>query len=92
MVSVMPVIYRSGSLVLIIYYQDHNPPHFHAKYQGSKAVFLISTGACTDGGLPGPQLREVERLAAARRQELLDAWDRAQGDPPQPPGQITPLP
>jgi len=92
MVSLMPVIYRSGSLVLMIYNEDHNPPHFHARYQESTAVFRISTGECTEGSLPAPQLREVRKLTAARRRELLDAWHRAQGDPPQPPGKITPLP
>ena len=30
--------------IIRIHYKDHNPPHFHAEYQGFDAMFNIKTG------------------------------------------------
>ena len=35
----MPEISRFFGIIIRMFYEDHNPPHFHAEYQGKKAVF-----------------------------------------------------
>jgi len=35
----MPEISRFFGIVIRMYYDDHSPPHLHAEYQGSKALF-----------------------------------------------------
>ena len=35
----MPEISRFFGIIIRMFYDDHNPPHFHAEYQGNSAVF-----------------------------------------------------
>ncbi len=37
----MPVISRFYGIVILMFFQDHNPPHFHAKYEGQLAVYSL---------------------------------------------------
>ena len=38
----MPIISRFYGIVIVMYFNDHNPPHFHAKYAESEALFDFS--------------------------------------------------
>ena len=42
-----------------MYYDDHNPPHFHAEYNGNKAIIEIDTSRCIKGALPSRQLKLI---------------------------------
>ncbi len=35
----MPEISRFFGIIIRMFYDEHNPPHFHAEYSGKKAVF-----------------------------------------------------
>lgn len=35
----MPIISRFFGIIIRMYYNEHNPPHFHAEYQGHDALF-----------------------------------------------------
>ena len=35
----MPIISRFFGIIIRMYYNEHNPPHFHAEYQGQDALF-----------------------------------------------------
>ena len=35
----MPEICRFFGIIIRIFFDEHDPPHFHAEYQGNKAVF-----------------------------------------------------
>ena len=39
----MPEISRFYGIIISMYYDDHNPPHFHARYGGSRATIEIPT-------------------------------------------------
>lgn len=39
----MPEIPRFYGIIIRMYFQNHNPPHFHAEYQGMKAEYSIET-------------------------------------------------
>jgi hypothetical protein len=40
----MPEISRFFGILIKMFFADHAPPHFHAEYQGNKAVINIKTG------------------------------------------------
>ena len=71
-----------------MYWFDHDPPHFHARYQGHEATFLID-GGLLEGDLPDRQCRMVSEWARRRRAELAAAWEAStRGEAP---GRIEPL-
>lgn len=48
----MPEISRFFGIVIKMFFDDHNPPHFHAEYVGSLALIDIRTLAIFAGRLP----------------------------------------
>ena len=85
----MPELSRFFGIIIAMYYNDHAPPHFHAKYGSDQASIRIDTGAIVDGVL-GPRVaRLVEEWRALHQAELLDDWSRAQTR--QPLNRIDPL-
>jgi len=57
-----------------MFFGDHAPSHFHAEYQGHKAIFNIKTGKIIEGKLPKNQLAIVTAWALLRQKELIDNW------------------
>lgn len=47
----MPTICEFFGIVIRMYYDDHNPPHFHAYYGGEQAIFSIETRELMEGSL-----------------------------------------
>jgi hypothetical protein len=35
----MPEICRFFGIIIRMFFDEHDPPHFHTEYQGNKAVF-----------------------------------------------------
>ncbi|HMQ77583.1 MAG TPA: DUF4160 domain-containing protein [Flavobacteriales bacterium] len=86
----MPELCRFYGIIIRMYFMDHNPPHFHAEYQGQRAEFDIRTLELIAGGLPSRAHALVLEWAALHRQELLANWKLAvEGELPSP---IDPLP
>lgn len=48
----MPEISRFLGIVIAMYYREHQPPHFHAKYGEHTGVFSITDLKLIEGGLP----------------------------------------
>ncbi len=48
----MPEISRFYGIVIQIFWDDHGPPHFHAKYADSEALFEIEDISMLQGGPP----------------------------------------
>ncbi len=48
----MPSVCSFYGIVIYIHYDEHNPPHFHAIYQGKKACFEIESAEVLAGKLP----------------------------------------
>jgi hypothetical protein len=69
--------------VLWNHYQDvilpseHNPPHFHAYYQGYKAIIDIMQGEIIESDLPTKQVKLVVAWATLHQDELLANWNLA---------------
>ena len=73
----MPVISRFLGVVIAMYYADHEPPHFHARYGGREALIEIASGAVIAGDLPPRVLGLVQEWRLLHREELKRNWDRA---------------
>ncbi len=70
----MPEICRFLGIVISMYYNEHNPPHFHLRYNEYRAVMAIETLNLLDGRLPARVRGLVEEWAEIHQQELLDMW------------------
>ena len=62
-------------------YNEHNPPRFHAEYQGYEISVDIQTGAIT-GKMPRRALNLVWEWLDAHQTELLENWERARNRQP----------
>ena len=45
--SIMSEISRFYGIIITMYFPDHNPPHFHVRYNEFRALIDISTGKMT---------------------------------------------
>ena len=75
----MPQLSLFYGIRITMYYDDHNPPHFHAEYAGHKALVDILRGCVMRGSLPNRQLRLVLAWTELHRDELMQDWALAQG-------------
>ena len=78
----MPELCRFYGIVIRMYFSDHGPPHFHARYGGDEALVGIETLAVLHGRLPPRAQGLVVEWASLRQEELRDAWERAQRQEP----------
>ncbi|MBN2892854.1 MAG: DUF4160 domain-containing protein [Bacteroidales bacterium] len=60
-----------------MYYNDHVPPHFHAKYAEFKAEIDINTLEVLNGDLPKRAKALVLEWADEHREELKNNWELA---------------
>jgi hypothetical protein len=79
---VMPTIAWFYGIAIQMYYNDHEPPHFHARYGRAKAIFRLSDGEIISGELPPTAMKMVRQWALARSAELQDNWRRARAHLP----------
>ena len=85
----MPEISRFLGIIIAMYHQDHNPPHFHVRYNEHKAAISINDLAVLEGKLPPKVLGLVVEWATQHQDELLEDWRLAQNF--EPPNPILPL-
>jgi hypothetical protein len=68
--------------MIAMYYNDHSPPHFHAKYGEYETRIAIESLEIVRGQIPRRALALVLEWAAIHRVELQANWRRAQrGEP-----------
>lgn len=72
-----------------MYYDDHNPPHFHAYYGDAEAIFSIETLEIMEGSLPRRARVLVIEWAIDHKDELREDWLLAEQH--QPLNSIKPL-
>lgn len=73
----MPLIATVAGVKIYMYFGDHNPPHFHAKYGGDEDVFDID-GEHLDGDLPTKKRKKVRSWAKENKDYLKDQWEKHQ--------------
>ena len=73
----MPTISMFFGIIIRMYNTDeHNPPHFHATYQDSKAAFNLD-GELIEGKMPVRQCKLIAAWAEIHKDELLANWELA---------------
>lgn len=70
----MPELSRFYGIIVYMYFNDHNPPHFMVKYSEFEANILIESGTVLNGELPPNKLNLVVAWTAIHRTELMDMW------------------
>jgi len=74
----MPEISRFLGIVIKMFYDEHNPPHFHAEYGSDIVLIDIRNLSIFSGRLPPRVIGLVIEWATLHQQELLKDWERAQ--------------
>jgi hypothetical protein len=72
----MPRISSFYGIVIEMYYGDHPPPHFHARYGDRTAKVEIASGEVLAGSLSKRALRLVREWTEQHRDELEVNWQR----------------
>ena len=65
----MPRISLFYGIVIEMYFGDHPPPHFHARYGGHAAKVEIASGEIIAGALPARAMRLVREWVELHRDE-----------------------
>ena len=73
----VPELSRFFGIVIAMHYNDHVPPHFHARYGSDRATICIRDMTVLEGYLPPRVLGLVVEWAAQHGDELLADWVRA---------------
>lgn len=63
-----------------MFYNDHNPPHFHVIYQDNEALIDINTLKIMNGSLPKRAKSLAIEWAIEHRDELLTNWQKARNN------------
>lgn len=85
----MPRLCYFYGIAIYMYYEDHPPPHIHARYGEFQAKVSIATGLVIDGSLPRRASRLVSAWVGEHAVELSTCWERAAHG--RDPGTIEPL-
>ncbi len=84
----MPTLARFFGIIVFLNYNDHAPPHFHARY-GEDEVTVDITGGAVTGTMSKRALKLVLEWASMHEDELIRNWDLARERKPLEP--IPPL-
>ena len=71
----MPNISSFYGIIIWMFFNDHQPAHFHVEYGEYKAEISIETLDVLAGRLPPRTLSLVLEWASLHRQELREDWD-----------------
>jgi hypothetical protein len=71
----MPEISRFLGMIITMYPDDHNPPHFHVRYNQYNAIIEIKTLGLIDGSLPTKVRALAIEWASLHQEELLMDWE-----------------
>lgn len=86
----MPCVSEFYGILIYFYWDDHLPPHFHAKYGNSEMLVCINTLQVIEGSLPPRAKRMVREWATKHKTALLEDWKLCEHK--QQPKRIAPLP
>lgn len=74
----MPVISEFYGIKVMMYWNEHMPPHFHAQYGENIILVDIENGTVIKGVFPSKQLKLVLAWCEIHREELMLNWENAQ--------------
>lgn len=78
----MPRISSFFGIIIWMYWNDHNPPHFHATYGDFEILIRINDLSIYSGSLPSRAFGLVMEWASLHKNELLENWNLMTEDKP----------
>ena len=70
----MPQVSRFSGVVITMYFNDHDPPHFHARYGEYRATVTLEPIQLQAGELPPRVLSLVLEWGKAHQMKLQENW------------------
>lgn len=86
----MPEVSRFYGIIIAMFFSDHSPPHFHARYGEDNVAVEIGSLRVLEGQFPPRALGLVIEWASQHQDDLLRNWELARNN--QPLEKIAPLP
>ena len=74
----MPELSRFLGIIIAMYFNDHNPPHFHVIYNEYDAEIDIENLSILEGKLPARVLGLAMEWAELHKEDLLEDWNMIQ--------------
>ena len=71
----MPIISMFFGIIIRMFYNDHDPPHFHAEYQGQRGTFDLDGDMVVGNVRSRIALRLVKEWAVLHRREIEVNWE-----------------
>jgi hypothetical protein len=82
----MPVVAIVDGMLIMFFYNDHDPPHFHVDCGDYRAKVSIATLKIIEGELPPNKRNRVLEWAGQHQEALSMTWKTVQSR--QKPGRI----
>ncbi len=73
----MPEICRFFGIIITMFANDHNPPHFHIRYGDYNAIITLDKGI-VKGEIPSNALKQIFIWMNLHHDELIANWNRLQ--------------
>lgn len=74
----MPQISRFFGIIISMYFNDHNPPHFHAQYGDDECLIEIASLTVIEGKIPSRALGMVIEWATLHKEEFDGKLEKSQ--------------
>lgn len=74
----MPTISEFFGISILMYFDDHAPPHFHARYGEYEVLIQIEPLGILRGNFPPRALSLVMEWASIHLNELKIDWEKAE--------------
>lgn len=75
----MPTIHDFGGFKVVIYFDDHNPPHFHVISKDEEVMVSIASLDVLAGSMNRKRLGTALAWAEENREILFDKWHEFRG-------------
>ena len=72
--EIRKLVDKINNLKIVIYPNDHNPPHFHVLTDNIDASFNIKTGELIKGTINPKDLKRIKYFCTNQKELLLEIW------------------
>ncbi len=73
----MPYVSLFFGILIRMFHNEHNPPHFHAEYQGQRGLFDFNGNMMRGSFKSKTALKLIKEWALLHREELNANWLKA---------------
>ena len=80
--ALVPTVASFNGVIVILYFNDNAPPHFHARHGEHETLVTIAPTAVFAGKLPAAVTKDVLAWASRHTAELMTNWQRCQAHQP----------